>query len=393
LLERRSHLRKYHAAVFRSPQWRTAIVVLIVLLAAVALYPSRVAPKMADFEVYWRAGLRAAAGESLYRSGDGHYQFKYLPGFAVLVSPWTLLPHAAARFAWFMLCVSAVIGLIAASVRLWPEWRPTWLLVLGTTVVLGKFYAHELVLGQTNAMFGAVIVAAVLALARGREGLAGALIALGVVLKPYGLLFVPWLVLRRQWMSIATVAAGLVSAAGLPLWRYSATETVALHRQWWSTVRDTTSPNLLSADNVSWLAMYTKWLGDDTAWPVRLWIATGLLATVTFVWLWRLRAPLGWPERLEVALLLLLIPLVSPQGWDYVLVLATPCVMCLIACGNRLPPWMRVVSWGAMGVIGLTLYDVVGRDAYGAFMMRSGITVCTFALFAALAMLRVRRVA
>jgi hypothetical protein len=43
-----------------------------------------------------------------------------------------------------------------------------------------------------------------------------------------------------------------------------------------------------------------------------------------------------------------------------------------------------------MAVIGLTLYDVIGRDAYTAFMMASGITLCTFVLIAATVTLRVR---
>jgi hypothetical protein len=380
--------------VFRSLPWRTALVVLIILLAATALYPSRVAPKMADFDVYWRAGVRAAAGESLYRADDGHYQFKYLPAFALLVSPLTRLPQASARFVWFLLSVGSVIGLVAMSVRLWPERRhPVWLLVAVTTIVLGKFYAHEVVLGQTNAMFGAVVLAALLALVSGREGLAGVLIALGVVLKPYGLLFVPWLLVRRQRMSIVAVIAGIATAVGLPLLRYSASDAVSMHQQWWSTVRDSTVPNLLSADNVSWLAMYTKWLGGDSPWPMRLWMVTGVGAVAMLVWLWRLRARVTRPERLEAALLLLLVPLLSPQGWDYVLLLATPGVVCLVTFSERLDPWMRAVTWVAMAVIGLTLYDVIGRDAYRAFMMMSGVTVCTLALLAAMATLRVRRAA
>jgi hypothetical protein len=46
-----------------------------------------------------------------------------------------------------------------------------------------------------------------------------------------------------------------------------------------------------------------------------------------------------------------------------------------------------------MAVIGLTIYDVMGRTAYHAFMMASGITLCTFVLIAALAGLRARQVA
>ena len=49
------------------------------------------------------------------------------------------------------------------------------------------------------------------------------------------------------------------------------------------------------------------------------------------------------PEYLECALLMLLIPLVSPQGWDYVLLLATPAVVCLVDRWREFPTIWR---WG-----------------------------------------------
>ena len=45
--------------------------------------------------------------------------------------------------------------------------------------------------------------------------------------------------------------------------------------------------------------------------------------------MWR-RARVSSPSYLEFGLLMLLVPLISPQGWDYVLLLATPAVVCLV---------------------------------------------------------------
>jgi len=38
---------------------------------------------------------------------------------------------------------------------------------------------------------------------------------------------------------------------------------------------------------------------------------------------------------------MLLIPLVSPQGWDYVLLLATPAVVCLVDRWGELTKWWQ----------------------------------------------------
>jgi hypothetical protein len=158
-------------------------------------------------------------------------------------------------------------------------------------------------------------------------------------------------------------------------------------------VRDTTAPNLLSADNVSWLAMYTKWLGSESRWPGPLWLATIAIVCVALLQMWRHRAHVARPEALEGATLLLLVPLVSPQGWDYVLLLATPVVVGLLTFGRDLPARMRAATFAALAIIGLTYYDVIGRSAYGVFMMASGITLATFVLLAALYVLRQRHVA
>jgi hypothetical protein len=381
-------------SVVSSRLWRRGALVAVCIAAATALYVFKVSPKMADFEVYWRAGVRAAAGEPLYRIEDGHYQFKYLPAFAVLVSPLTLLPLGVARALWYVVSLSSLVGLVATSLRLWSATRHrTWLIAVLTVIVMGKFYGRELLLGQANAMFALVCVAALLAVIRGRDGVAGALVAAGVVLKPYGLLLAPWLIVRRRWRAVTSLLVGLLAAVCLPLVRYSAGDVITLHEQWWTTVRDTTAPNLLSADNVSWLAMYTKWMGSESRWPGPLWLATIAIVCVALLQMWRHRAHVARPEALEGATLLLLVPLVSPQGWDYVLLLATPVVVCLLTFGRDLPARMRAATFAALAIIGLTYYDVIGRSAYGVFMMASGITLATFVLLAALYVLRQHHVA
>ena len=99
------------------------------------------------------------------------------------------------------------------------------------------------------------------------------------------------------------------------------------------------------------------------------------------------------PETLEAALLLTLIPLLSPQGWDYVFLVATPAVALIANYDARLPLPMRVVTIVAVLTIGLSLYDVMGREAYRAFMSWSIVTVCFLVVVAALAMFRIRGVA
>jgi hypothetical protein len=363
------------------------------MLMLAAVFAPRVTTGMRDFEVYYVAAQRAAAGEALYRSDDEHYQFKYLPAFAVLARPVAVLPMRTAKAVWFIASVVLLHLLILTSLRLLPERRrPAWLLVVVVVIAMGKFYGHELVLGQVNLLLGAVVAAATLALRRNLDASAGALLAVAVVVKPYAALFLPWIAAVRRWRAVSAATAGGLIALVLPVPAYGLRGTIDLHKAWWATVTESTAPNLLNQDNVSLAAMFAKWLGPG---PTAATLATGaalaLLAVAMLVF--TKRGDVRAPESMEAALLLTLLPLLSPQGWDYVFLLSTPAVVILANYHDWLPGWLRVVSVIAIATIGLSLFDILGRARYAAFMAWSIITVCFLVVVGVLVWLRIRRIA
>ena len=311
-----------------------------ILAAALGAFFLRVSRDMRDFEVPWTVAGRAAAAEPLYRAEDEHYQFKYLPAFAVLAVPLGMVPLPVAKGIWFVGSVALLFALIAISVRLLPEQRKaTPLLVLSAIVVLAKFYARELDLGQVNLLFGVAAAGALLAMKTGREMLAAALLVATIAIKPYGVLLLPLLLVRRRRghdLRDRHRRVAALPAARTPLWpgghdRPPSQLVADGHRDH--------GPNLLNPDNVSLASMYAKWLGMSAlATALATASALALLGGVAIVFL--RRRSVSFPEGLEGSLLLLLIPLLSPQGWDYVLLIATPAVMYLANYLDRLPgPW------------------------------------------------------
>jgi hypothetical protein len=353
----------------------------------------KAAPKMPDFEVYWRLSARAAHAESLYRPSDGHYQFKYLPAFAVLSIPLGWMPLATAEIVWFAASVALLVTLLALAVRLPVERRKPvrWLVVL-TVLAFGKFYAQELVLGQVNILFAVIATATFLAMRSGREVSAGALVALAIVIKPYAVLFLPWLVARRRLPSVVSACVGLAVVLALPAALYGWEGNAALHREWWRTVIETTAPNLSLYDNVSLASMYFRWFGPGPL-SARLALGTAalLLGLVALVFIGRRGIP--FPEGIEGAMLLTLMPLLSPQGWHYVFLIATPAIVYLANYEDLLPRPLRVLTIAAVAAIGFSLFDLMGRAAYSTFMRLSIISLCFFVVLAALATLRLRKIA
>jgi len=380
--------------IFRASVARTRI--LLVVLAAVslvALFTTRVSRKMPDFEVYWTAGARARAAAPLYRDEDGHYQFKYLPAFAVAAAPMAMIPLPAAKAAWFATSALLMIALLWLSVRAMPELRrPAALLLVLTFLAMAKFYAHELVLGQVNLLFGVLVTLAIVWLRARRDAAAGLLLALAVVVKPYAVIFAPWLASRRNRTAGMTMAAAVIALLFLPAIRYGWQGNLHLLGGWWHTVTATTAPNLINPDNVSLSAMFTKWLGPDSPARALAAVVALLLLALTVVVVAG-RGALSDPDTLEASMLLLLIPLLSPQGWDYVFLIATPAVMLLINESAALPSGLRSATLAAIAIVALTVYDLVGRDVYTAFMQLSIVTICMVVEVAALAALRFRRAA
>jgi hypothetical protein len=366
---------------------------VLALVSLVAVFTTRVSRKMPDFEVYWTAGARAAAAEPLYRESDGHYQFKYLPAFALLAAPLAAVPLPAAKGAWFAASAVLMVTLLGLSVRVMPNLRrsPVLLLVL-TFLAMAKFYAHELVLGQVNLLFGVLVVLAVVWIQRGREAGAGLLLALAVLVKPYALIFAPWLATRRQRGALAAMIGGLIVLLLIPAVRYGWDGNLQLLNDWWHTVTATTAPNLLNPDNVSLKAMFAKWLGPGSAASILAAVCGGILLLLAGI-VMAGRGLLKKPDTLEASLLLMLIPLLSPQGWDYVFLIATPAVMLLIDETESLPRELRYATIAAIAIVALSVFDLMGREAYSAFMQLSLITVLVLVECAALVTLRFRRAA
>src|SRR5438874_7490788 len=379
---------------YRASSVRTRLLLAVLAgVSLVALFTTRVARKMPDFEVYWTAGSRAIASQPLYRADDGHFQFKYLPAFAVAAAPLALLPMQAAKALWFAASAVLMLVLLGLSARALPEpRRPIVVLLVLTFLAMAKFYAHELVLGQVNLLFAVVVVVAVVEMRGGWGWAAGVLIALAIVVKPYAALFVPWLALRPRHTAFAAMTVGLVAALLLPATMYGWTGNLRLLNQWWHTVSSSTAPNLTNQDNVSLAAMFTKWLGPQPG-ASTLALVLGLLLLVLTAVVVAGRRGVRDPDPLEASLLLMLIPLLSPQGWDYVFLISTPAVMLLINELSSLPRNLRIATIASISIVGLSIYDLMGREAYGTFMAISAITICFLVEVAALITLRFRRVA
>jgi alpha-1,2-mannosyltransferase len=259
--------------------------------------------------------------------------------------------------------------------------------------VLAKYFLHELRLGQVNLVVMAVMLLATRVLSRPadarRDAESGVLAGIAAALKPYALVFLPYFVVTRNWMAAAATVATLVVALCVPVLFYGIHGNIQALRDWAVTLSQSTPAQLTNNDNVSVLAFFTKWLGPGTVTLVVSGVVLAVLAVLMLAVIVRGR---GDRTRavLECGLLLTLIPLVSPMGWDYTFLLALLAVALLINAFGAFPRGAQVVLAVNFAVIALAVFDVMGRRAYAAFMQWSVTTVNFAIVVIALVYLRFR---
>ena len=178
------------------------IVAVGVIAAGLAWY---VASHPMDFRVYYYGaegvfnGTRPVYG---VKSGLGwpmHY--RYPPLFLFLALPFTKLPLATAAAIWVVLkCGILTLLILALWKRLGPpRTKAAWLVPL---LFAGPYVVEDLRYGNTQSFIFALTGAALLAVSAAPL-LAAAALALAITIKVWPLFFVPLLVARREWKTVA----------------------------------------------------------------------------------------------------------------------------------------------------------------------------------------------
>jgi hypothetical protein len=283
----------------------------------------------------------------------------------------------AAKGLWSFLILAASAAVLGLSLKLvGMKGQPEHLaLAFLSGLVLFRFFLREWQLGQVNVPILLLLLAMTATLiglensgSPGRgELVAGGLWGLAVAIKPYSLVFLPYFILKKKWKALGAGLAVLAAAFLLPALFYGFEGNLTVHREWATTLSHSTPHLLTSQDNISLLALLSKWLGPGgaafTAWGI---LAT-LLVLVMILLLFRGRG-LSRTVLLECVTLLLLIPLLSPLGWDYTFLFALPAVTLCFRHFFNLSPVGRIIFAANACFLFFLVYDLLGRRAYVRLM-------------------------
>jgi hypothetical protein len=269
------------------------------------------------------------------------------PQFQLLFVPLVPLGYRLASVVWLVLNGAAgalSLALIALETR---EWITPKRAAIAGAVILGSApWTSLAVTGEMALLLLLPFTLAWVAARRGHWTWAGAWLGVVLGLKLFALIVVPWLILRRRWRALAVmllVAAGMFASGTWAFGFQALLDWVhGLGRTTWWWLSMNASIRGLAERCFNPGAGYAAVLRSPTMARGLSFALAGLVGLITARQFWllrRLHTPAA-PSRVDREMLLLVVTalLLSPLGWVYYFVLATPPLAGLIAANDRHAP-------------------------------------------------------
>lgn len=188
---------------------------------------------LSDFEVYYRSADRLLNGVTLYRHPeDLHYVFKYSPVSALYFTPFLWLPFGISKVIyWVTLSLYMVVGYLFLMKSSEEGYLRTgrenlnWIFLI-LIPATGVHFLRELHLGQVNHMILVVYLLMLYLYQNSRFLLTGTLLSFTFFLKPFSLIFIPYFILKKQYLVLFSFLASSVVFFMLPLPFYGSWNTL-----------------------------------------------------------------------------------------------------------------------------------------------------------------------
>ena len=167
-----------------------------------------------DFPVYYAAGQSLINGRSDLYAPDfalGRVMdYRYLPFFLVAFTPLWLIKYSVSAYIWYLLSLIEIAGCVLIISRIFPTFassKKMWLLVGLSTIQYLVMAVHY---GNAHLLAIFLLFASLYSFQKGREVIAGLLVALAITIKLTPILLLPYFALKRSWKLLASVCALLI---------------------------------------------------------------------------------------------------------------------------------------------------------------------------------------
>lgn len=338
---------------------------------------------LSDFEVYYKAAERIFSGNNLYKiTEDGHYVFKYSPTSALYFLPFIIFPFYVAKIIyWVFLSFVVIAGfwltarVINPSLFSQESKLRLNLFFLSAIFILALHFLRELHLGQVNYILLFLFILFIYFLGKKNVFLASFILAFSVFIKPFGLIFLPYFLVKNQIKSIFFSFGFIILLALLPFLFFGSIETTFGQYQLWIDelrIELSNKQGLLKEANhtiFSVFARYTplRYVLDDKFFAALYQLF--FLCSIGFFFLWfilsnKKRDQIKEEKQnliFETSLLVSFVPLLAFTS-ENAFVFTQLVIFIVLIYFRVLKPWEKICAVAGFIFIGGNFSELVGKE-------------------------------
>ena len=237
----------------------TGFTIFVIILCLLNLLINNINGRffVSDFKVYYLAAKNLIAGGNVYfiAFGEDSGFYKYSPLTLMFFLPYTLLNLKAAAIIHFCILSIAYWYSFLLIRKMFKDYfftqvnREGWLLSLAVISTM-IFLVKELYLGNINILLIMLLLIALTNLTSGKEWKGAVILGLVVLTKPFFLLLILPLMLRKKFRALMIMSITILAGFLIPFLFLGINRGLALHLDWFKTVLGHSSdfPSLNSID-------------------------------------------------------------------------------------------------------------------------------------------------
>ena len=276
-------------------RWSRTAVVLWSLLALLSSVRVLVDPDRQHFRIFHAAGIDWWSGASLFERAD--HLFRYSPAFAVLASPFALLPLGVSNILWNVVTLLLLsVAVIQLSHRVlpgtWTAKRRAQLLLLTLPGVIRGIWSS-----QSHGLTAVCLLFALVGITRRRWWLSSLLLAVAFHVKLAPLVLAMLLCVMWPWQLGPRYLICLIGLGLLPFLTQDPSFVTSQYVAWWDYLRE--------SSDLRWVSNRDLWnLWESSGLPFSVPVYRGIQIAVgaaTAAWcLWLSRSRLCERQQLTV---------------------------------------------------------------------------------------------
>ncbi len=329
---------------------------------------------MTDFKVFYNAAERIIHGSNLYQvKADGHFVFKYSPTSALYFTPFVLFHLFTAKVLYWLLLSLLVVTayyllgkLFLQEIRDHSPLRFNNLILISFAAV-SVHIIRELFLGQVNWVLLVFYLWMILAFVKQRPFQIALSLALSIFIKPFGLIFIPYLLLKRQTKALLYFVAISVFLFLIPLIFYDVSFYIGQLKGWLTEIiAEMGNKQALgaAADHTLFSVLYRYTplriveLSKAGTIIYQMLVLAGLGLAV--LWFIKMGEGLGFAGQEDLALLVALIPLLAFTNENAFLFLV-PAIVANLRLFRVMKLWEKIIFIAGIILLGGNIYEVWGN--------------------------------